>query len=108
MESEIVLSTLTDYYTYKQIAAAILIILIIIGVVIYYATLISKFNKRMKAITDFNNRLTTLLNKEAELNQELLYCYLESRKADIEQELKAIDDEWKQVVEDLKKISLEE
>ena len=62
----------------------------------------------MKEINSLNDRLTSLLNREADLNEELLYCRLDGRKNEIRNELKLIDDEWNETVRKLKEIASED
>lgn len=97
-----------DYYSYNEIAVAVFLVLAVIGVVVYYAHVIVKFNRRMKEINSLNDRLTSLLNREADLNEELLYCRLDGRKNEIRNELKLIDDEWNETVRKLKEIASED
>ena len=90
-----------DYLSYEQMGLIMFVILIVVGIVIYYFAVIAKFNKRMKAHKILTDRLTALLDLEAELNEELFYCVLESRITEIESALLAIDVEWKEIMSKL-------
>lgn len=99
---------INDYYSYNEIVVAVFLVLAIIGFVAYYAHVIVKFNRRMKEINSLNGRLTSLLNREADLNEKLLYCHLDGRKNEIRNELKLIDCEWNETVRKLKEIVSED